>query len=193
MTAEFGGFLLDQLAAGHRRGDGHGVLLLPGWLTDDAATAPLRHALRRLGYAAHGWGLGRNLGPTADVHAGLPRRLRALHAATGGPVSLVGVSLGGVLARRLAGEHPELVRRVVTLSSPFRLYEDGRAPGPVPTTSVFTRGDGIVPWQACVEGWPGADDVEVRGSHCGLGHNRLALRVVTDRLGERVEEPRWNR
>lgn len=163
------------------RGDGHGVLVLPGWMTGDIATAPMRRLLRRLGYAVTGWELGRNVGPTEETRRELPRRLRALKEATGGPVSLVGMSLGGVLARRLAREHPALVRRVVTMGSPFRQYETGLGPLPVPSTAIYSRGDGIVDWQTCLDA-DGGENVEVRGSHCGLGHNPLVAKIVVTRL-----------
>lgn len=176
------------------RGDGHGVLLLPGWLAGDLTTAPLRQLLRRLGYSAHGWELGRNMGATDATHDGLPRRLLELHEATGAPVSVVGMSLGGVLARRLARDRPGLVRRVITMGSPFRQYERGAAPLAVPATAIYTRGDGIVDWRSCRDpDGPGADNVEVIGSHCGLGHNPLAVRIVTDRLARAVGAARWNR
>jgi len=167
------------------RGDGHGVLLLPGFLTTDTSTLPLRQLLRRLGHTPYGWDLERNLGPTAAVVRGLPRRLQNLHEATGRPVSLVGVSLGGVFARRLARDHPGVVRQVVTLGSPFRPREEGLPPLPVPSTAIYTRGDGIVGWRSCLdrEG-PTSENVEVPGSHCGLGHNPIAVRVVTDRLAQ---------
>jgi len=115
----------------------------------------------------------------------LPRRLHDLHEATGRPVSLVGVSLGGVFARQLARDHPGVVRQVVTLGSPFRPREEGLPPLPVPSTAIYTRGDGIVGWQSCLdrEG-PTSENVEVPGSHCGLGHNPIAVRVVTDRLAQ---------
>jgi pimeloyl-ACP methyl ester carboxylesterase len=169
------------------RGDGHGVLVLPGWLTGDAATGPLRLLLRRLGYATHGWDLGRNVGRGHE--AALRRRLHDVHAATGAPVSLVGISLGGVLARGLAREHPELVRRVITLAGPFRTYERGAEPLAVPSTAVYTRGDGIVDWRTCVD-VAGRESVEVPGSHCGIGHNPWVLKIVTDRLAEEVV---WSR
>ena len=169
------------------RGDGHGVLVLPGWLTGDVA--PLRRLLRRLGYATQGWGLGRNLGPTDEIRDGLAQRLHTLHETTGGPVSLVGMSLGGVLARGLAREHPDLVRRVVTIGSPFRLYEHGAPLLPVASTAIYSRGDGIVDWRTCVDA-DGRESVEVRGSHCGLGHNPLVLRIVADRLSREVA---WSR
>ena len=103
------------------RGDGHGVLVLPGFLATDGSTRPLRAFLRRLGYDARPWLLGRNVGPTDAVVDGLPRRLSDLHTSSGRRVSLVGVSLGGIFARDLARTHTELVRQVITLASPFRL------------------------------------------------------------------------
>jgi pimeloyl-ACP methyl ester carboxylesterase len=198
------------------RGDGHGVLTLPGFMATDISTAPLRAFLRRLGYDARAPRLGRNLGPTDLVVDGLPRRLRELHASTGRPVSLIGVSLGGVFARDLARHHPDLVRQVITLASPFRLPvrytgpdlthasrlyrffqsrhsprakhrrdEDDLPPLTVPRTAIYTRSDGVVPWQSCLEpDCPTAESIEVWGSHSGLGHNPLALAVIADRLAQ---------
>jgi hypothetical protein len=88
------------------RGDGHGVLVLPGLLGSDMSTAPLRRLLGWLGYDVHGWDLGRNVGPTDAVIAGLPHALEALVERTGGPVSLIGWSLGGIYAREMAREQP---------------------------------------------------------------------------------------
>src|SRR5215472_18835331 len=103
------------------RGDGHGVLVLPGLLASDFSTTPLRRFLGWLGYDVHGWELGRNRGPTEAVLDGLPQALRHLSARAGGPVSVVGWSLGGIYARELARDHPGLVRHVITLGSPFAL------------------------------------------------------------------------
>src|SRR6202046_3442399 len=88
------------------RGDGHGVLVVPGFLATDTSTTLLRRFLRRLGYDVRGWDLGRNRGPSEAVLDGLPRALAALAGRTGGPVSVVGWSLGGVFAWELAGEDP---------------------------------------------------------------------------------------
>src|SRR5262249_26217621 len=83
-------------------GDGHPVLVLPGWLASDVSTRALRRFLRTRGYEAHGWGLGRNVGPTPEVVAGLARRLAALRSRHGRRASLIGWSLGGIYARELA-------------------------------------------------------------------------------------------
>jgi pimeloyl-ACP methyl ester carboxylesterase len=172
-------------------GDGHPVLVLPGFLASDRSTVPLRRFLGRLGYRVGGWDLGRNLGPRAGVLTGLARSLDQLVERHGQPVSLVGWSLGGVYARLLALEAPAAVRTLVTLGSPFA-DRHGRlaplatpGPLPVPSTAVYTRSDGIVPWRTTVQSPdPRRENVEVRGSHCGLGVNAAVLLVVADRLAQ---------
>jgi pimeloyl-ACP methyl ester carboxylesterase len=191
------------------RGDGHGVLIVPGLLANDASTLVLRGFLRRLGYAAHGWNLGRNLGPTEAVLDELPRTLAVLTADTGGPVSVIGWSLGGIYARELARQQPGQVRQVITLGSPFaltdprqtradaayrrrsHLHASGRLPSPeqvaspisVPSTAVYSRRDGIVAWQACIE--PESrlhQNVEVRCGHLGFGVDPATMWLIADRL-----------
>jgi pimeloyl-ACP methyl ester carboxylesterase len=194
------------------RGDGHPVLVLPGLLAEDASTATMRRYLRSLGYAVHGWRLGRNLGPTPAILSGMTSRLDALQRSSGRPVSLVGWSLGGIFARELARSRPSLVRQVITLGSPFDLADpdDSRAgmayrrlgvlhvnpgslprrerlarPIPVPTTAVYSRLDGVVPWRACMN-TPGErrENVAVFSSHLGMGHNAAVLWVIADRLAQ---------
>ncbi len=101
------------------RGDGHPVLALPGFLASDLSMAPMRRYLSELGYDAHALRMGRNLGGMSRMRQGLRARLAEIHAASGRKVSLVGWSLGGVYARHLALEAPEMVRNVITLGSPF--------------------------------------------------------------------------
>jgi pimeloyl-ACP methyl ester carboxylesterase len=180
------------------RGDGHAVLVLPGLGGGDTSTMPLRWFLDRLGYRTAGWGLGTNRGFGAAVRSGLDDALRTAVELGRGPVSLVGWSLGGIHAIELARRHPTDIRGIVTLGSPL-----GGLPGPppdVPTTSVFSRSDAIVPWQASLlRSAPRRENVEVRGSHLGLGHNPAVLVVVADRLAQRrgvwrrFEAPSWAR
>lgn len=214
--AEFSslGWLLPGLMSAPR-GDGHPVLVMPGFMTTDVSTGILRRYLKALGYDAHAWNLGRNLGPRAIGREGerLVARLEEIHALTGQKVSLVGWSLGGVLARLLASRRPDLVRQVISLGSPFagdprasniwrtyealtgqriddehtkaQLREVGTAP-PVPSTAIYSKGDGIVAWQNCREGkCDTTDNIEVRGSHCGLGVNPAVLWAVADRLAQK--------
>lgn len=194
------------------RGDGHPVLVLPGFTTTDKSTAVLRRYLSSLGYDAHTWDLGRNLGPRAIGREGekLVARLNAIHETTGRKVSLVGWSLGGVMARLVSRRVPDAVRQVISLGSPFagspratnvwRAYElltgqrvddhqtkeqlrEGATPPPVPSTAIWSREDGVVAWQNCVEPFgENSDNIEVHGSHCGLGVNPAVLYAVADRL-----------
>lgn len=200
------------------RGDGHPVLVLPGFIAGDASTRRLREYLRALGYRAHGWELGRNVGQPEQTLAGLIVRLDALYKRYDRTVSLVGWSLGGIYARELAKYSPSAVRQVITLGSPFggtpgssnmsrlrRLFYGGEpspeevawrrnlwSPPPVPATAIFSRTDGVVAWPACMElSAAHTDNIEVRGSHCGLGHNPSVLFAIADRLAE--PEYGWTR
>lgn len=217
-TAELGAFAATALAMARflPRGDGRPVLVLPGFMAGDASTKPLRALLCALGHDAQGWGLGRNLGPTDEILDGLMMKLDRLDKEDG-PIDLVGWSLGGIYAREIARLAPSAVRQVITLGSPFqtsgpdesnagaafralrdrhssrvtfpRIPSWAREPMPVPTTSVYTRGDGIVTWQQCLNrDLPRTENVEVYGSHCGLGHNPSAVLVVADRLAHPAHE-----
>ena len=196
------------------RGDGHPVLVLPGFSTTDRSTGVLRRYLTRIGYDAYAWELGRNLGPRAIGQRAekLIARLEEIYTATGKKVSLVGWSLGGILARQLSRRRPDMVRDIVTLGSPFagdprstnvwRLYEmlsgqrmkdpdtqaqlrESHEAPPVPSTAIFSKYDGIVAWQSCIEPESATtDNIEVPGSHCGLGVNPVVLYAVAERLAQ---------
>jgi pimeloyl-ACP methyl ester carboxylesterase len=185
---------------------------MPGWLAGDTSTRALRWFLRDRGYHAHAWRLGRNRGPTPEAIAGMIARLQALHARHGRRVSLVGWSLGGIYARELARRFPDMVRQVITLASPFRdtnattvarLYRSGlirppRTPDPdaevqrrlrtplaVPSSSLYSRTDGIVAWRSCLDDpGPTRENIAIRASHCGIGHHPAAMLVIADRLSQ---------
>src|SRR5579885_2161851 len=103
------------------RGNGHVVLVIPAFLTSDAITGPLRRFLQRCGYRAFGWQLGVNWGPTPRILELLRRRLDECCDLEGGPVSVIGLSLGGLLARDLAHDRPQDIDHLVTIVSPYRL------------------------------------------------------------------------
>ena len=197
------------------RGDGHPVLVMPGFLAPELSTAPLRRFLRDLCYDARSSQLGVNLGPSPKVSETLQRRLLHLAKRHGRKVSLVGWSLGGIYARELARAQPELVRMVITMGTPFAdisathaarfipLRPDGkplheaqelrsalRRSLDVPTTSIYSKTDGIVHWQGCLqEEGPERENVEVHCSHTGMGFHADVFGVVTDRLA--LPEGEW--
>jgi pimeloyl-ACP methyl ester carboxylesterase len=178
------------MLAASPRGDGHTVLVMPGLGASDVSTRPLRRFLRSLGYDVHGWALGRNAGPTSVMLNGVDRRFADLHGRGEQPVSLVGWSMGGIFARRLARMNPELVRQVITLGSPFRMMSGTRSSElAMPSTAVYSKTDGVAPWATCTDGdGPRHESVEVVGSHCGLGHHPAVLHVVADRLAQPAGE-----
>jgi pimeloyl-ACP methyl ester carboxylesterase len=203
--------LLSPLLLRAPRGDGHPVLTLPGFLASDLSMAPMRRYLSELGYDTRAWRMGRNIGGVARMRAALLDRLTEIHRDSGRKVSIVGWSLGGVYARDLALQAPEMVRYVVTLGSPFagdvratnatRLYEAltgetaednselKRAIAgdlPVPATSIYSKSDGIVNWRTCrLNPSDRSENIEVYlASHVGLGVNPAALWAVADRLAQ---------
>jgi len=198
-------------------GDGHPVLVFPGLAASDFSTLPLRRFLRRQGYWTHSWRQGFNFGPRNGVLHACRERVQQLADRHGRKVSLVGWSLGGVYARELAKELPELTRCVITLGSPFtghpratnawRVYEwlSGQAvhdnvelrrqlreAPPAPTTSILSRSDGVVAWRCSInDPHPHTENIEIPASHVGMGVNPLALYAVADRL---LQDPgRWQR
>ncbi len=189
-------------------GDGHPVLVLPGFMASDFSTRAMRRFLRERGYGAHGWKLGRNVGPTPETVTGLRERFNELRQRYGRRVSLIGWSLGGIYARELARRFPTDVRQVITLASPFRDVEATNvpravlrrrqphpdepsfraqlaAPLPVPMTAIYSRSDGIAAWESCVaEAGPLSESIEVASSHLGIGHHPVVLLTIAERLAQ---------
>ncbi len=166
------------------RGDGHTVVDIPGWKAPEVSLAPMRAYLRALGYDARSWGFGTNTGnPRRDVDR-LAEQVLELAEQRGSQVSLVGWSLGGVIAREVARRHPEAVRRVITYGSPlFGGSGFSRTPIAVPLTVMFTRRDGVVAWEGCLDRVsPYAEHVEVFSTHIGMGVDPDVWGIVADRL-----------
>jgi pimeloyl-ACP methyl ester carboxylesterase len=203
--------LLSPLLMRAPRGDGHPVLALPGFLASDLSMAPLRRYLKQLGYDTYAWKMGRNLGGIASRRDALKKLLTDIATTSGRKVSIVGWSLGGIYARDLALQIPDMVRSVITLGTPFagdvratnatRLYEalSGESVDdnseltkaiagdlPVPVTSIYSRTDGIVNWRtSLLRPSDTAENIEVRlASHIALGVNAAALWAVADRLAQ---------
>lgn len=194
------------------QGDGHPVVLFPGLASDHRAIAPLKDLCQQLGYAAFDWGRGFNAGPKGNPDRwldALADEVLERSPSPGEPLSLVGWSLGGIYAREVAKRIGARARNVITIGTPFAGTSDQtrvggvyrllngrepvidtalqrrlRVPPPVPTTSIYSRSDGVVAWQACIQEGEGGkfENVEVAGSHCGLGWNADVYRVLADRL-----------
>jgi pimeloyl-ACP methyl ester carboxylesterase len=198
------------------RGDGHPVIVYPGLGATDITTAPLRGFLQDLGYSAYPWKQGFNFGPRRGVLDAVREHVQRIAARHDDQVSLIGWSLGGLYAREMAKEFPKLARCVITLGSPFaghpratnawrfyewvsgqdvhdpELIEQIRGVPPVPTTSIYSRTDGVVAWQCSLnEESPRAENIEVHASHIGMGMNPLALYAIADRL--RQDPAHWKR
>src|SRR5205823_254730 len=171
------------------RGDGHPVLTLPGFLASDLSMAPMRRYLKELGYDAYAWNKGRNVGGVLRMRAALRDRLAEVYAATGRKVSIIGWSLGGVFARDIRATnatrlYEALSGEAVEDNAELRIAIAGDLP--VPTTSIFSRTDGVVNWQTCLlRPSDTAENIEVYlASHIGLGVNAAALWAVADRLAQ---------
>lgn len=208
--AEYAGFAaIAGLLAACQRGDGRPVLVLPGLMAGDGSTRALRRLLRVAGYAPYRWGLGTNIGPTRRIVGGMDALLGEITDRHGKAVSIIGWSLGGMFGYDLACRHRGAVDRLITLGSPLYLADPRQSRGSrfydgyasahladysldswrkpaglaVPATSIFSKTDGIVRWQTCLHP-PGAlaENIEVYGSHCGLGFHPAAAYAILDRL-----------
>jgi pimeloyl-ACP methyl ester carboxylesterase len=163
------GRMMENSLAARFPGDGRPVIVLPGLFTGDARTRMLRRVLSKAGYRAFGWGMGRNMPIKPDILERFGVKVASIHAETGQAVTLVGWSLGGIIAREFAKIRPDLVREVITLGSPYsgppranrawRVYElfsDHKVDQPpiaarleikppVKTTAIWSPRDGIIP------------------------------------------------
>lgn len=202
------------------KGDGHPVVLVPGFMAGESTLAALRLFLQNKGYDVHTWGLGRNVGFRGKHANALPQKIRYLHHTTGRKVSLVGWSLGGVFSFYGAETTQECVRSIITLGSPvsvdmmgnqsppalkamYRLVShrlgasahlmQPRAKAmrehrrlPLPTSCLYSLTDGVVPPQeATIDGDPALhENIQVPGSHVGLGFNGIVMAIVADRLAQ---------
>jgi pimeloyl-ACP methyl ester carboxylesterase len=210
-------WLLDAVTPGSTVGAGRPVLVIPGFYATDGLTGRLRAHLRKLDYRAHGWRLGRNFGLTDELLDALPARFDDVYASDGEPVSVVGWSFGGLLARWLAHERPGQVRQVVCMGSPWRaegertrttgMFERAavkhglsdraeavvdalRKPLPVLCTAIYSKTDGITNWRSCaLDDGERCENIAVPSSHVGLVSNPLALAALADRLAQDPLDP----
>ncbi|MCP4122711.1 MAG: alpha/beta hydrolase [Bacteroidetes bacterium] len=195
------------------KGNGDPVMVLPGLGTSDISTIPLRRWLKKLGYRVYGWELGLNKGYKPKYEDELLRHLRKIYLKYHRPVKLIGWSMGGIYAREIAKLEHHAVSQVITMGSPFaggksqktnantlyrilngqqiRETHDRRAnqlavAPPVPTTALYSKTDGVVTWQYCIEYDEGdhLENIEVKGSHLGFGINSMTWMILADRLAQ---------
>ena len=198
------------------RGDGHPVLVLPGFMAGDESTSILRRYLSLMGYKALPWNLGRNTGKPEILERKLGKRFLEVSDQYQSKVSLIGQSLGGVFAREIARAFPAKVRQVITLGSPISVEESGSVTSlvsrlfenqsglsvsamrerlgvsqdmgspPVPMTAIYSKRDGVVNWEACIELEEDfrTQNIEVSGSHCGMGFNPAIYYIIRNRLSQ---------
>jgi pimeloyl-ACP methyl ester carboxylesterase len=190
----------------------HPIIVIPGFGTTDRSTFIIRKYLSFLGYRVHGWGLGRNLGAkTIGLHnERLFDRVNAVYRQEREPITLIGWSMGGIMARMIARVQPQKIRDVISLGAPFtgdpfankawQVYErvsghslshpvaqaqiaESKLPLPVPACSIYSKSDGVVAWQTCLEpNAPYARNIAVRSAHCGFGFSGQVLRAIANRL-----------
>lgn len=184
-----------------RAGDGRTVVVVPGFMASDTSTIRLRRSLQAAGYRVHGWGLGRNMGVTADLLDRFHTHMEELDDE--GPLTLVGWSLGGLIAREYAKYAPDRVDKVITLGSPFsgsprannvwRAYERiaghpvEQPPMPVTlgekptahTVACWSARDGVIAPMAA-RGLPGERDraLELDCAHMAFVTSPQAIRAV---------------
>jgi len=193
------------------KGDGHSVLVFPGFGSNDLSTLPLRNLLDDLGYETYGWGLGANVLFDKTVEIEMVDTVKEVAVDSGRSVSLIGFDLGGLFVREVAKECPDIVRSVISLASPIsgqlhthtnssfllnllngepssiqqdksrRLY----LPPSMPTTSIYSKTDGFVAWESSVQkSYPNTENIEIPASHIGMVANPLAAITIADRLAQ---------
>ena len=201
-------FLRGPSLLGKPRGDGQRIIVVPGFGTGDISTLPLRQYLASLGYRVSGWNMGVNSGDVLDAIARLNQRVQTEHAAEDEQIILIGWSLGGYLAREVARELPHAVAQVITMGTPVvggptytRVAEYFRSSGmdlneierevdartvvplKVPVTAIYSKRDGVVAWEACInETSDTVEHVEVMSSHIGMGISSTVYNIISTRL-----------
>lgn len=197
------------------RGDGRPVMLLPGYGADESSMRPLQKYLDYLGYDTYDWSIGRNKGDVEGYIQRAGERVKALHAdLDGAPVTLIGWSLGGVVARETARLFEPYVREVITMGTPIiggpkytaighrfakqngidldafeiKVHERNSIGIRQPVTAIYSKSDGVVGWEACVDVYnPHARNLRVNSSHFGLGVSGKVWKLIAETLGREQE------
>lgn len=187
------------------------IVAIPGFSTNDASTLPIRTWLSALGHTTFGWGFGTNQAKVESMLGDVTEMIERRCDAAGSPVALIGWSNGGVFAREVARDRPELVSRVFTYGTPIVggpkytrgavLYDSDEIeriaavveqrnaiPIRVPITAFYSRNDAIVDWKACIDRFsPNVRNIQVRSTHASMGIDPDIWEMVAREL---VDTPR---
>lgn len=187
------------------------VIAFPGFSTNDLATLPLRSALRALGHQTFGWSFGVNMAKVEDMLGDVTEMVEQRVDQTGQPAALIGWSNGGVFAREVARDRPDLVEQVITFGTPIfggPLYTRGAAlydadelghivsivderntiPITRPITAIYSEADNIVDWRACLDTFsPLVDNIAVSSTHAGMMIDPDILSIIAHQLAGNVE------
>ncbi|MEM6999199.1 MAG: hypothetical protein AAF529_00335 [Pseudomonadota bacterium] len=188
------------------RGDGRDVVVIPGFGADDTSTWPLRTFLNGIGYQAQPCDLGYISDPEQAAEQ-LQQRL--IGASSDRTYTLIGWSLGGVVARIVAHEQPSLVDEIITLGTPveggpkytrvgdfyakqrgidLNVFEEhvhhvNQQGIAAPITVIYSRSDAVVAWRAAIDRYNAhARHFLVESSHIGLGVNPFVYRLIAKTL-----------
>lgn len=198
------------------KGKGKPVLLIPPYLGDDTSTTFVRKYLKSLGFTTYKWELGFNMVKSHYIPR-LEEKLADIYQEHQEKVSIVGWSGGGIFAKIMANRHPDQVEQILTIGSPIWGVMDMKTPvyglmeffrgkslkernerflaelepiPKVPVTCIYTKTDGLVPWKHCIEAETFRKDIkniEVFGSHSGLGANVSVLLVTANMLSANIQ------
>ena len=193
------------------------VLLIPPYLGNDNSTAFVRKYLKSLGFKTYKWELGVNMINSKSLPK-LIEKLDEIFEKHQEKVNLVGWSGGGIFAKIIANRYPEKVAKLITIGSPVWGVKNMKTPiittlefirgarlkernekfikeleeiPNLPITCIYTKTDGLIPWKNCMEAETYRDDiknVEVFGSHCGMGANATVLLTVASALNANTEK-----
>lgn len=201
------GLIFESNFAYKNIGNGQPIMVIPGLLTTDLSTTLLRKFLTKLGFKVFGWEMGRNLGRMESLPL-LIEKVENFHHQYQQKIIIIGWSMGGIFTREIAKTRPDLVKRTITMGSPFadvnapnwakwvfdllnkgieidnQFIEQLPKPAPVPTLALYSKLDGIVPWRACME--LSEDNIhkniEIKSSHIGMGANSEVMKIIYSEL-----------
>ncbi|MEM9743894.1 MAG: alpha/beta hydrolase [Pseudomonadota bacterium] len=202
-------FLASPALALAPRGRSRPIMLLPGFGASESSMAPLAAFLRYLGYRTYNWGIGRNRGGVDMMVPSVAERVAGIAERYEEPVTMIGWSLGGVVAREVARTRSEVVSEIITMGTPVKggpkytsigasfaasrginldrfeieVHRRNSIGLSQPITVVYSKLDGVVGWQAAIDSYnPQAKNIEVSGTHLGLGVNPRVWQIVADTL-----------